>query len=109
MTVKELASTLDLQILTGDINLEREVHGGYCGDLLSWVMSKAQQDNAWITIMSNTNIVAVAVLTDVSCIILCEDVALEEETLKKATEQEVAILKTPMSAFELAGKLENLV
>lgn len=109
MTVKELAATLDLQILTGDINLEREVHGGYCGDLLSWVMSKAQPDNAWITIMSNTNIVAVAVLTDVACVILCEDVAPEEECLKKALEQEVAILKTPMSAFELSGKLEKLV
>jgi len=109
MTVKELAATLDLQILTGDINLEREVHGGYCGDLLSWVMSKAQADNAWITIMSNTNIVAVAVLTDVACVILCEDVAPEEECLKKALEQEVAILKTPMSAFELSGKLEKLV
>lgn len=109
MTVKELAATLDLQILTGDINLEREVNGGYCGDLLSWVMSKAQPDNAWITIMSNTNIVAVAVLTDVACVILCEDVAPEEECLKKALEQEVAILKTPMSAFELSGKLEKLV
>ena len=109
MTVKELAATLDLQILTGDINLDREVNGGYCGDLLSWVMSKAQQDNAWITIMSNTNIVAVAVLTDVACIILCEDVAPEEECLKKALEQEVAILKTPMSAFEIAQKMGNLV
>lgn len=109
MTVKELAKTLDLQILTGDINLEREVKGGYSGDLLSWVMSKAQQDNAWITIMSNTNIVAVAVLTDVSCVILCEDVSPEEECLKKALEQEVAILKTPMSAFELSCKLGSLV
>lgn len=109
MTVKELAEKLGLEILTGDINLDREVKGGYCGDLLSWVMSKAQQDNAWITIMSNTNIVAVAVLTDVSCVILCEDVSPEEECLKKALEQEVAILKTPMSAFELAGKLEALV
>ena len=109
MTVKELATELELEILTGDINLDREVCGGYCGDLLSWVMSKAQQDNAWITIMSNTNIVAVAVLTDVSCIILCEDVSPEEECLKKAIEQEVAILKTPMSAFALAGKLEKLV
>ena len=109
MTVKGLAEKLGLEILTGDINLDREVNGGYCGDLLSWVMSKAQQDNAWITIMSNTNIVAVAVLTDVACVILCEGVSPEEECLKKALEQEVAILKTSMSAFELAGKLEALV
>lgn len=109
MTVKELANALDLEILTGDINLDREVHGGYCGDLLSWVMSKAQKDNAWITIMSNTNIVAVAVLTDVACVILCEDVAPEDGCLAKAEAQEVAVLKSPLPAFELAAKMGALL
>ena len=108
MTVEKLKEKLMLDaVVVPDSN--REITGCYIGDLLSWVMGAAKTGDIWITIMSNTNIVAVAVLTDVSCIILCEDVALEEETLKKATEQEVAILKTPMSAFELAGKLENLV
>ncbi len=109
MNVKELASALNLEILTGDINLDREISGGYCGDLLSWVMSKAQQDNAWITIMSNTNIVAVAVLTDVSCIILCEGTDPEADCLEKAKTQGVALLKTPMSAFETAVKIGKLL
>ena len=109
MNVKELAETLQLEILTGDIHLDREVKGGYCGDLLSWVMSRAQKDNAWITIMSNTNIVAVAVLTDVACIILCENVVPEPECLEKAMEQEVAVLKSSCSAFELAQKMNGLI
>ena len=109
MTVKEIAERLNLEILTDNINLEREVNNGYVGDLLSWVMSKAEQDNAWITIMSNPNIVAVAVLTDVSCIILCENVSPEEETLSKAIAQEVAILKSEKSAFELAKSLGALI
>ena len=109
MTVKQLSEKLDLKILTGEINLDREVKGGYCGDLLSWVMSKAQADNVWITIMSNVNIVAVAVLTDVSCIVLCEGVEPEEECLQKAMEQEVAILKSDLPAFSLAEKLGSLV
>lgn len=109
MTVKELSEALNLECLTGDSGLDREVEGGYCGDLLSWVMSKAQSGNAWITIMSNPNIVAVAVLTDVSCIILCEDVSPEEDCLEKAKEQDVVILKSSMSAFELASKIRNLI
>ena len=32
---------------------EREIDGVYVGDLLSWVMGRAQSDNAWVTIMSN--------------------------------------------------------
>ena len=38
MNVKKLANALNLEILTGNINLDREISGGYCGDLLSWVM-----------------------------------------------------------------------
>lgn len=102
MNVKELADKLGAEILTGDINLDREVKNGYVGDLLSWVMSKAQQDDAWVTIMSNTNIVAVAVLTDVACVVLSEGVAPEEATLEKAISQEVAILKTELSSFDAA-------
>ena len=49
---------------------EREIKGVYIGDLLSWVMGRAKADDAWITIMSNINIVAVASLADVACIIL---------------------------------------
>lgn len=107
MNVKELADKLNAEILTGDINLDREVKNGYVGDLLSWVMSKAQQDDAWVTIMSNTNIVAVAVLTDVACIVLSEDVDPEKNTLEKAMEQEVAILKTKLSSFEAACVIQE--
>ena len=104
MTVRELVDTLNLSIVSeGD--LCRNINGCYIGDLLSWVMSNAQSDNVWLTIMSNINIVAVATLTDVSCIILCENVSPDEECLKKAQLQEINILKTDMSTYDLAVKL----
>ena len=53
---------------------EREVTGGYAGDLLSWVMGRATSGDAWVTIMSNINVIAVAQLTDVACVILAEGV-----------------------------------
>ena len=60
MTVKELASKLSLTFLSGEeLSSRREIDGCYCGDLLSWVMGRAQSGDAWITIMSNANIVAV--------------------------------------------------
>lgn len=41
MTVNDLIKELDLEILvSGD--LDRAVTGGYCGDLLSWVMGRAK-------------------------------------------------------------------
>ena len=73
MNVEQLIKALDLTPIALPCPT-REVNGAYIGDLLSWVMGRAGEDNAWITIMSNSNIVAVATLADVSCIILAEGV-----------------------------------
>ena len=99
MTVSELKDTLSLTPVTlpeGD----REAEGVYIGDLLSWVMGRAQADNVWLTIMSNLNIVAVATLADVSCIILCEGVTLEESVRNTAEAKGVNILATEAPAYE---------
>lgn len=107
MTVTELKDTLSLTPVTlpeGD----REVQGVYIGDLLSWVMGRAQADNVWLTIMSNLNIVAVATLADVSCIILCEGVTLEESVRNTAEAKGVNILATEAPSYETAKKLAEL-
>ena len=73
MTVNELAQKLNAEVLSMP-SPDSEITGGYCGDLLSWVMGRAQCGNAWITIMSNINVAAVASLSDVACVILAEGV-----------------------------------
>ncbi len=84
---------------------EREISGAYIGDLLSWVMGRAQADNAWITIMSNINVIAVASLADVACIILAEGVTLDEEIRKTAEQKDINVLVSPLPAFETAEQL----
>lgn len=81
---------------------EREISGVYIGDLLSWVMGRAKADDAWITIMSNINIVAVASLADVACIILAEGVQLDRAVTETAKSKGVNILSCSMPAYEAA-------
>ena len=102
MKVSELIELLGLKLLTKPGFENREVTGCYIGDLLSWVMGKASPGDAWITIMSNINIVAVASLTGAACVILCENVSVEEEVIKKADSEEIIILKSEKTAYELA-------
>ena len=87
----------------------REVHGCYIGDLLSWVMGRAKADEAWITIMSNINIVAVASLTDVACIILAEGVAVDDKIKSTAELKGVNILMSDKAAYETASTISTLV
>ena len=104
MTVAEFAEKYSMEVLSMP-DPAREIKGGYMGDLLSWVMGRAKADQAWITIMSNQNIIAVAALIDVACIILAEDVQLEENIIENAKAKGVNILATKLPAFEAAKLL----
>ncbi len=107
MKVNELASALRLQSIT-EPDGEREIDGCYIGDLLSWVMGRAQSGNIWVTIMSNINIVAVATLADVSCIVLAEGVTVEDSVKAVAEAKGVNLFTTPMTAYEIAAKIAAL-
>lgn len=108
MTVGEFAKQNPLNVLCMP-EAEREITGCYIGDLLSWVMGNAREGDAWVTIMSNTNIVAVATLTNVSCIILAENVTLDEQALNTAKENGVNVLSSNLSAFNIALLLKDTV
>ena len=108
MTVKELAEKFNLTSVAIPCP-EKEISGAYIGDLLSWVMGKAESGNAWITIMSNVNILAVASLSDVSCIILAEGVVLEEEIIATANAKLINVLSSPKSAFDIAKMLSGAI
>ena len=108
MTVSSLKEALHLTAFALPQG-ERDVLGGYAGDLLSSVMGRAQADDAWLTIMSNPNIVAVATLTDVSCIILCEGVAPDAGVANLAAEKSINLLGSESSAFSLSAQISLLL
>jgi serine kinase of HPr protein (carbohydrate metabolism regulator) len=107
MIISNIAEQLNLNSLTKS-NKEINVEGVYIGDLLSIVMSKAKENYVWITIQTHINIVAVAELLDLSCIIVVEDMEVEQETLDKAKELDIPIFKTEESAYNVACRLQNL-
>ena len=108
MTVKQMAEALSLDVVCmpdGD----REVTGGYAGDLLSWVMGRANEGDAWITIMSNVNVVAVATLADPACIILSEGVEPEAGVTNKAQSVGVNVLSSKKDTFALCAEVAALL
>lgn len=108
MTLQELTTNLDLTVFHL-AEPERPVTGAYCGDLLTWVMANAPADGAWLTIMSNVNVAAVAVLTDVSCIILTEGVKPDAPLLARAQTQGINLLGTDLSTYACALRLGSFL
>jgi predicted transcriptional regulator len=103
--VKELVNQLNLRVAAGSSHLDRQIQGGYCGDLLSDVMANAPAGGIWLTVQTHQNIVPVAVLHDMAAIVLTGGRDPDPETIQKANEEGVPILLWPDSAFELAGRI----
>ena len=106
MTVKELADKYSFEILALP-EPEKEVHGGYIGDLLSWVMGRAQADNLWMTIMTNINVAAVAQLSDVAAVLICEGARPDDSVISVAVQKGVNILLTSDNAYNTAVKVSE--
>ncbi len=107
MKVNDLYQMSEFQLITPNVEGDREITGGYCGDLLSWVMAHAQKGNLWITVQTHVNIVAIGILLELSCIIVPEDIDVEKETIEKAMEEDIAILKSQLNSFEIAKLLSE--
>ncbi len=108
MTVQELVNATGFKALCLP-DPEREIKGAYIGDLLSWVMGRANADNIWITIMSNLNVIAVASLSDVSCVLLSEGVTLDDELIKTALQKDINVLTTSLATYEAALKISGII
>ena len=102
MVVKAVVDILKAEVLNEGDSFNKSISGCYVGDLLSWVMANAKEGNVWITIMSNINVAAVAKLTDVACVLLCENVQPDEDCLQRSIEQGITVLRTSLSAYEAA-------
>ncbi len=105
MNTATIVKELDLKVLCGEEYLDLEVTGGTCCDLLSWVMAHGKKNGLWITVQTHTNIVAVASLLELSCIIIPENISVEQKTLDKAEEEGIPILSSSLSGYELSGRL----
>ena len=109
MTVNDLIKKTDFTVINSGSNLEVNISKPFCCDLLSIAMSKAPVNSAWVTVMGNVNTLAVAVLADVACIILAEEVMLDEAAIKKAKQQDVTVLQSNMQIFETALLVHDLI
>jgi len=109
MNLEKIIQTLDLKVLTEQRYFTaKKVKSGYCSDLLSCVMTGAEPDGIWITLMAHGNIVAVAALLDLAAIIITEGAQPEQETIEQAYEKGVTLLSTSQASFNVVGKLWEL-
>ena len=108
MKLKDIVQNLDLEVASGENNLDREVTRGYASDLMSDVIANAGKNDLWVTLQTHLNIVAVASMKELAGIVLINGRRPEQETLKRAIQEEIPILVSSLPSFEVVGRLYGL-
>jgi hypothetical protein len=108
MKLKDLAERLGWEVKTRNVPLEAEVQSGYSSDLLSDVLANSIEGDLWVTRQTHLNIVAIAVMRDLSGILLANGAEPDPDTLEKAAEKMVPIFRTTLPTFEVVGRLYQL-
>lgn len=108
MTVKALACSERFEEVCMP-SPDEEVTGLYAGDLLSFVMGRAEAGDAWVTIMNNVNVIAVASLTGVACVIIAENSELSDDFVETANGKGVNVLRSAATTAQTCVKLGRLL
>jgi hypothetical protein len=106
MKLTELREKLELRLVCGEE--DKDFDGVYAGDLLSRAMSHVEADNLWITIMPNTNVIAVASLTEAAAVILAEEVELQADALAAAKENGITVYSSERTVYELCVMISEV-
>lgn len=108
MRIEDILQAIEGDVVAGKDYLDREISYGYVCDLLSHAMANCHENSLWVTVQTHLNVVAVATLLDIQCILVPEGVAVEEMTIQKAEEEEIVIISTEKNAFEICGRLYGM-
>jgi predicted transcriptional regulator len=106
--VQDIADAIGMTCVAGSSGMDREVTSGYASDLLSDAMGHAQDGAIWVTSQVHQNVVAVALLLNLSAVVIAGGLSLMEDATAKADARSMAMLSTDLPTFEVVGRLYEL-
>ena len=107
MKLREVVDTLGLEVVVGSVD-GVEVTGAYASDMLSDVMAHAKAGSIWVTLQIHQNVIAVAVLKELAAVLIVGARRPEDDMAEKAEREGIPVLVTPLTAFEIAGRLYEM-
>ena len=109
MKVSDILTWENTNLVAGVGGSENSLSGDYCSDLLSDVMGHANEGMVWITIQTHKNVVAIASLKDLACVVIAGNNKPSADLIEAANEEGIPVITTSLSAFEFGGRLYQAV
>ena len=102
MKVNNLLNIDSITLLTNDLDLDSDIKNYYCGDLLSFVLANAtEEDTCLITINPSMNVIGIAVLLEFKAVIFTSDIKPSSDVIKKAIDENIPLFQTKLHALDV--------
>ena len=105
MTIREIQTLLNADLLFGEELLDMEIQSVFSADMMSDVLAFGQPCSALLTGLCNPQVVRTAEMLDITCIIFVRGKVPDENILTLARGKKMAILATTHYMFTSCGIL----
>ncbi|WP_040195825.1 DRTGG domain-containing protein [Candidatus Soleaferrea massiliensis] len=105
MTVADVKSILDAEVVSGEAYLDREVHTACGSDMMSDVLAFVKDQSVLLTGLVNLQVVRTADMMDMVCIVFVRGKEPSGAMIELAGERGMVLMKTKERMFTACGKL----
>ncbi len=107
MTLAEIRDVVEAEVITGGKDLTLDFEEVCAADLMSEVLAFASSGSILITALRNVQSVITAHVAEVKAIVYVRGKLPDEEAIKLAEQKQIPLLTTPLSTFEVCGRLHT--
>jgi predicted transcriptional regulator len=107
MTLREIASLLEAELLTAEADLDRQVPCAFASDLISDILMCTKEPTLLLTGLANTQVIRLSDMIDISGIVFVRGKQPSQELIEMALERGLPLLRTKMTMYRSSGLLYN--
>ena len=105
MRIEDIANILKANILTPDLDLNREVVHAFSSDLMSDVLTGDHHKTVLLTGLSNLQAIRTAEMSDIDQVIIARNKVVSQEMIDLARESNIVLLQCSYSLYRVSGIL----
>jgi predicted transcriptional regulator len=105
MTVHMIKDVLEATLITGEENVELDIHSACGSDMMSDVLAFVKNQSVLLTGLVNPQVIRTAEMMDIICIVFVRGKQPDECIIRLANERNIVLLSTRHRMFTACGIL----
>lgn len=105
MTIQDVKTILDCNVLCGEDDMDQEVHTACGSDMMSDVLAYVKDQAVLLTGLVNLQVIRTAEMMDMLCVVFVRGKTPDEEMIKLAKSRGIVLMNTDLRMFSACGRL----